>query len=391
MIDVGRLRADTPGVRNVAHLDNAGAALMPVPVVEAITGYLAEEATLGGYETRLKRSNEIETVYNSLANLIGAYRSEVALADNATRAWDLLFYSLKLRANDRIVTTTSEYVSNWAAYLHLRDTRGVTIAVAPDTPTGEIDVEALENMVATGATSLVAINHMPTNGGLVNPAIDVGDVTSRYGVPFLLDATQTVGQLPIDVTKIKCDMLVGTSRKYVRGPRGVGFLYVRDGFSDALEPVFVETENAPVVLPDRFVLASGAHRFETWEKAYALVIGFGTAIDYALETGIESIWQRVESLAATLRLMLDEIDGVAVYDLGSVKGGIVTFDVEGRQTLEVRELLSERNINVSTSSVFSSPLDMHERQIDGLVRASVHAYNDDEELERLAEAIRVIA
>jgi len=391
MIDVGRLRADTPGVRNVVHLDNAGAALMPTPVLEAVKRYLTEEATLGGYETRLKRSNDIEAVYNSLANVIGAYRSEVALADNATRAWDMLFYSLDLGSGDRIITTTSEYVSNWAAFLHLRDTRGVTIDVAPDAPTGEIDVKALENMVATGATSLVAINHMPTNGGLVNPAIDVGDVTSRYGVPYLLDATQTIGQLPIDVTKIKCDMLVGTSRKYIRGPRGVGFLYVRGGFSETLNPVFVELENAPVVLPDRFVLASGAHRFETWEKAYALLIGFGTAIDYATDTGVEAIWHRVESLAATLREMLDEIDGVAVHDLGSVKGGIVTFDVEGRQTLEVKELLSERNINVSTSNVFSSPLDMHNRQIDGLVRASVHAYNNDEELEDLVEAISVMA
>jgi len=391
MIDVGRLRADTPGVRNVAHFDNAGAALMPAPVLEAVTRYLTEEATIGGYETRLKRSNEIEAVYESLANLIGAYRSEVALADNATRAWDMLFYSLDLGRDDRIITTTSEYVSNWAAYLHLRDSRGVTIDVAPDTPTGEIDVKALENMIATGATSLVAINHMPTNGGLVNPAIAVGDVTSRYGVPYLLDATQTIGQLPIDVTKIKCDMLVGTSRKYIRGPRGIGFLFVRGGFSETLSPVFVELENAPVVLPDRFELAAGAHRFETWEKAYALLIGFGTAIDYATDTGVEAIWHRVESLAATLRMMLDEIDGVAVHDLGSVKGGIVTFDVEGRQTLEVRELLSERNINVSTSNVFSSPLDMHERQIDGLVRASVHAYNNDEELDDLAEAIRVMA
>lgn len=391
MIDVGRLRADTPGVANVAHLNNAGSALMPTPVLESITGYLIEEASIGGYETRRKRTNDIEAVYHSVADLIGAYRSEIALSDNATRAWDMLFYSLGLGPNDRIITTTSEYASNWAAYLHLRNTRGVTIDVAPDTSSGEIDVAALEKMIETGPTALVTLNHMPTNGGLVNPVTDVGDVTSRHGVPFLLDATQTVGQLPIDIRKIKCDMLVGTSRKYLRGPRGIGFLYIQKDFSDTLDPVFVELENAPVILPDRIVLASGAHRFETWEKAYALVIGFGTAVDYATNIGIDAIWRRIEGLASKLRLMLDEIDDVAVLDLGSVKGGIVTFTVEGRQVLEVRELLSERGINVSTSSVFSSPLDMHNREIEGLIRASVHAYNDEEELFELVDAIRVMA
>jgi selenocysteine lyase/cysteine desulfurase len=391
MIDVGALRADTPGVKNVIHFNNAGAALMPTPVVDAIDDYFKSEVLYGGYETHRLHGNQIEAVYQSLAELIGAGRSEVALADNATRAWDVLFYALGLGKGDRIVTTSSEYVSNWAAYLHVRDRDGVIVDVAPDTRDGEVDVDALNTMVQDKDTALITLNHMPTNGGLVNPAVAVGEVAARHGVPYLLDACQTVGQIPIDVAEIGCDMLTGTSRKYLRGPRGVGFLYVREAFTERLNPVFVEIENAPIVLQDSFTLAGGAHRFETWEKSYANVAGFGAAVDYAMDIGIAAMWDRIQMLASTLRSQLSMIDGVTVHDRGSIKGGIVTFDVDSRQTLEVRELLAEGSINVSTSTPFSAPYDMRSRGIEGLVRASVHAYNTDDEIDDLVSAIQILA
>lgn len=391
MLDVARLRADTPGVKKVTHFNNAGAALMPDPVIGAVQDYFEHEALYGGYETHRKRGNQIEAVYQSLAELIGADRSEVALSDNATRAWDVLFYALRLGEGDRIVTTSSEYVSNWAAYLHVRDRDGVIVDVVPDTREGDVDVEALDAMVRERETALITLNHMPTNGGLVNPAAAVGEIASRHGIAYLLDACQTIGQMPIDVDEIQCDMLTGTSRKYLRGPRGVGFLYVKEAFIERLDPVFVEVENAPIVLQDSFTLASGAHRFETWEKAYANVAGFGAAVDYAMDIGIAEMWERICSLASTMRQQLSMIDGVTVHDRGTVRGGIVTFEVDSRQTLEVRELLAERSINVSTSTPFSAPYDMHSRGIEGLVRASVHAYNTDDEIDDLISAIQILA
>lgn len=391
MIDIERLRADTPGVGHVTHFNNAGAALMPDPVLNAVRGYFDEEATRGGYETHRKRGGQIEAVYESLAGLMGAKRSEVAIADNATRAWDLLFYAMRLGEGDRIITTSSEYVSNWAAYLHVRNTNGVAVDIVPDTPEGDLDVAALETMVKSADTALITMNHMPTNGGLLNPAADVGDVASRHGVPYLLDVCQSIGQVPLDVNTIKCDMATGTSRKYLRGPRGVGFLFVTDAMAATLDPVFVETENAPVVFPDSYDLASGAHRFETWEKSYANVAGFGTAIDYAMDIGVEEMWSRIQMLAATLREYLSSIDGVTVHDRGVTQGGIVTFDIDGRQTVAVRELLAERSINVSVVSPSSAPFDMRARDLEGLVRASVHAYNTDDEIDELVEAVQILA
>jgi selenocysteine lyase/cysteine desulfurase len=390
MIDVDKLRAETPGTQNVVHLNNAGSSLMPQPVIDAIHRYLDHEIGYGGYETQRAFRNELDAVYSTLSELINAESTEIAISDSATRAWDMAFYSLQLNEGDRILTTTTEYVSNWAAYLQVRDQKGIIVDVIPNTPTGEVDVAALESMI-DASVSLITLNHVPTNSGVVNPAFEIGNVARDHGIPFLLDACQSVGQLPVDVNEIGCDMLTATSRKYLRGPRGQGLLYVRSGFLDQLDPVFVELHTAPVVLPDRYELRNDAKRFETWEKNFANVLGMGTAASYAMDLGLPDIWQRIQALGVTARQLLGEIQGVTVLDLGAIKGGIVTFDVDGRHALEVRELLSERSINVSISTPLSAPIDMHERGIDDLVRASFHAFNTEEEIEELVAAIRVLA
>lgn len=390
MIDVAKLRAETPGTRNVVHLNNAGASLMPQPVIDAILRYLDHEIGYGGYEANRAFEPEQEGVYGTLGDLIGADASEIAISDSATRAWDMAFYSLPLDRGDRILTTTTEYVSNWAAYLQMRDRKGINVEVVPNTRTGEVDVAALESMI-DGQVKLITLNHIPTNSGVVNPVADVGRVARSNGIPFLLDACQSVGQLPIDVGEIGCDMLVTTSRKFLRGPRGVGFLYVRSEFLDQLDPVFVELQSAPLVLPDRYELRNDAKRFETWEKNYANVLGMAAAAEYAIDVGLSAIWDRIQTLGEGARYYLGEIEGVTVRDLGAIKGGIVTFQVEGRHALEVRDLLSEESINVSISTSLSAPVDMHERGIDDLVRASFHAFNTEEEIEQLAAAITVMA
>jgi len=390
MIDVAKLRAETPGTQNVVHLNNAGASLMPQPVIDAIYRYLDHEIGYGGYETKRAFEPELERVYGTLGELIKAKSSEIAISDSATRAWDMVFYSLPLEEGDRILTTTTEYVSNWAAYLQMRDRKGIIVDVIPNTQTGEVDVAALESMI-DGQVKLITLNHIPTNSGVVNPVADVGSVARSNGIPFLLDACQSVGQLPVDVGEIGCDMLVTTSRKFLRGPRGVAFLYVRSGFLDQLDPIFVELHSAPVVLLDRYEFRNDAKRFETWEKNYANVLGMAAAAGYAMDVGLSAIWDRIRTLGEVARHSLGEIEGVTVRDLGAIKCGIVTFQVEGRDALEVRDLLAERSINVSISTPLSAPVDMHERGIDDLVRASFHAFNTEEEIAQLVAATTVMA
>jgi selenocysteine lyase/cysteine desulfurase len=387
MVDVAAARRDTPGCDEVTHLNNAGSSLPPSAVVDTVVSYLEEEARVGGYELADRRADDLAAVYRSVAGVIGAGEDEIALVDSATRAWDMAFYSLQFEPGDRILTTTTEYAANFIAYLQVAERTGARIEVVPDAETGEIDVDALEAMI-DDRVKLISINHVPTNGGLVNPAAAVGDVARRAGVTFLLDACQSVGQMPIDVDEIGCDLLSATSRKFLRGPRGVGFLYVRDTMIEELDPVSLDLHAATWAAPDRYEVRRDAKRFETWESSPALRLGLGTACDYATTVGLGGIWERVASLGVMLRSGFADVPGVAVHDKGQVKGGIVTFSVAGRTAAEVKAALAGHSINVSTSTLASTRIDMEQRGLEEIVRASVHYFNTEEELDT---AIGVVA
>ncbi|MBT5774289.1 MAG: aminotransferase class V-fold PLP-dependent enzyme [Dehalococcoidia bacterium] len=386
MIDLDRVRADTPGVAHVAHLNNAGAALMPQPVLDAQLGHLQLEAEIGGYEAAARNADRVEHTYDAIARLLNCEREEVALVENATRAWDMAFYSLPLGPGDRILTAMAEYASNYIAFLEVARKTGAEIVPVPDDEHGQLDVAALKSLVDE-RTKLIAVTHVPTNGGLVNPAAAIGRVAREAGVPFLLDACQSVGQLPIDVREIGCTMLSATSRKYLRGPRGVGFLYVQRDWIERLEPVFLDMRAAEWVEPDRYEVRADARRFETWETNVAGQLALGVAIDYALDLGIDAIQQRVYSLADDLRFALTAIPGVTVADQGAERCGIVTFHVDGVPASELQSSLSEASINTTVAVPSGTLLDSRARALPDLVRASVHYYNSEQELERLLNIV----
>ncbi len=390
-LDVAALRADTPGCAHVTHFNSAGAALQPRPVIDAVIDHVRLEAEIGGYAAAEERGDALDATYDSIGRLIGAGPDEIAVVGSATLAWDIAFYGLRFRPGDRVITTTTEYASNYIAYLHRARRDGIVVEVAPDTPAGDIDVAALAEMLEDGGVGLVSINHMPTQQGLINPAAAVGEVTRAAGVPFLLDACQTVGQVPIDVGAMGCDFLSATSRKYLRGPRGMGFLHVRPEMMERLDPLVLDLRGAVWTHPDRYEMRPDAKRFETWEMPMALKIGFGRAVEYALDVGIEAGWERVHALAHRLRSLLASLAGVTVTDRGTVLGGLVTFTVDGVAASDIKTELSRHRINVSTSTRASAVLDMDRRHLDEVVRASVHYFNTDEELERFVDHIERIA
>ena len=381
--EVARVRAETPGCARVAHFNNAGASLPPQAVLDAHLAHLRREAEIGGYEAQEEAQARIEAVYASVARLIGAAGpDEIALVENATRAFDMAVYAIPLAAGDVILTSTAEYHSMFVTYLHLAR-RGVVVEVVPADAAGQIDVGALRKRI-DGRVKLIALAHAPTNGGLVQPAEAVGEVAREAGVFFLLDATQTVGQLPVDVRRIGCHALAGTSRKYLRGPRGTGFLWVAREWIERLEPPLMEGHAAEWVEPDRYVLRRDGKRFEVWEANYAARLGFGAAVDYALALGLDRIWARVRALGEALRERLAALPGVSVHDLGAVRGGIVSFAVRGMPAAAVTTMLRAASINVHVSPARGTLLDMRARGLHELVRASVHYFNTEDELDRLA-------
>jgi cysteine desulfurase / selenocysteine lyase len=382
MMDIDRIRRDTPAASRLAYLHNAGAALMPASVVAAMKEHIDLESEIGGYAAADREARRLESVYGSVARLLNAAPDEIALMENATVAWQMAFYALPFSKCDRILTAEAEYAANYVAFLQVANRTGVAIDVVPSDASGELDVAALERMIDE-RVKLIAITWVPTNGGLVNPAAAVGKIARARGIPYLLDACQAVGQMAVDVEAIGCDMLSATGRKFLRGPRGTGFLYVRREMLQQLEPPMIDHFAAPWVSRDAYRLRNDARRFETWENNYAARRGLGAAVDYALDIGIGPIEQRCRVLSDRLRGGLASVRGIRIRDLGRAPGAIVSFTMEGYEAEAVVSDAAAAGITIGASDPSSTRIDAEIRSLPPVVRASPHYYNTEAEIDRL--------
>lgn len=386
-LDVKALRADTPATETLLHFNNAGAGLMPRPVLEALSAHLVREATVGGYEAAAFASDALAGLYDAAARAVGGKPCEIAYAENATRAWDMVFYAFDWAEGDAVITCRSEYSSNMIAYLQMAERRGIEIRLAPDDESGAVDPKGLEALI-DDKVKLISITHIPTNDGLVNPVAAIGAIAEKHGIPYLLDACQSVGQMPIDARAIGATMLSTTGRKYQRGPRGTGFLWVAEEWIDRLNPPFLDLHSADWVSPGGFKVAPDAKRFENWESYIAGRIGLAVALDYMADVGIEAIWDRIKTLSSQLRDELRVVPGITVHDQGTEKCGIVTFSSEGKSAADISTALRQDRINTSTTSVQVTRQALLDQGVTDMVRASVHAYNTEDEIARFVEALK---
>lgn len=390
VLDIADLRRDTLGINRVIHLNNAGAALMPTPVYQQMMAYLGDELTQGGYETAAAWAETLAQFYPAAARLINAQPHEIAYTDSATTAWQRAFYAIPWQQGDIILTSATAYASCYLAYLQVQRRYGVGVTVVPSDGQGRICLSALEAAISP-QVRLIAIGHMPTHSGLVQPVAAVGQVARRHGILYLLDSCQSVGQYPVDVAAVGCDFLCATGRKYLRGPRGTGFLYARADTTHQLEPAMIDLHAARWESPTTYTLAAGARRFETWEANRAAQAGLTVALDYAQRLGLEAIWQRVQWLGQYLRRGLGAVPRVVVQDGATGEetelSGIVSFTVGGVEPHKLRGALQARAINLSVSGRGSTLLDMEQRGLTAVLRASVHYYNTEAELDQFCEVL----
>ena len=380
-IDVERVRSETPGIKSGAHLLASGSALMPQPVIDAVVNHTLLEAQIGGYEAQARQAGMLDGVYDTIAAHIGANRREIALMENATVGWCHAFYALPLKQGARILTCEAEYAANYVAFLQRAKRQDLKIEVVPSDETGALDLSALEAMMDNDV-GLIAITWVPTNGGLVNPAAEVGKIAKRYGVPYLLDACQAAGQMRIDVNTLGCDFLSATGRKFLRGPRGTGFLYAAPKWLEHLEPAMIDHFGAPWVERDRYEIRDDARRFETWENSYALRAGLGAAVEYADAIGIDAISDRVSKLAGACRAQLANIDRIQLHDLGTHQCGIVSFTLEDAEPSEVVSQMSDAGFVIGASPPSSTRIDAERRDLPTVLRIAPHYYNTEDEVER---------
>jgi selenocysteine lyase/cysteine desulfurase len=389
---VARWRSETPGCAHRIHLNNAGAALMPQPVIDAIHEHVTLEAEIGGYEAADASEKDIESTYDAIARLVNATRRNIAIVANATAGFIQSISSFDFSPGDLIVTTKSDYTSYQIQYLAMSRRLGVEIVHAEDLPEGGVDPDSVRALASNPRCRLVHVSWIPTHSGIVQDAEGVGLVCEELGVPYLVDACQAVGQLPIDVAKLRCDYLSVTARKFLRGPRGIGFLFASDrALARGDYPLFVDMRGAQWTGSNEFTIADSATRYEDWEFPYALVLGLGAAVRYAREIGIDVAQRRAWSLAAELRDRLSRADGIRVLDRGTLQSAIVTAQVAGVSATILVDELRKRRINTAASLRWYGLLDFSERDVVSAIRVSPHYYNTREEILAVTEAIEDVA
>ena len=390
-MDINKVRKDTIGCTNKIFLNSAGSSLMPKIVVEKMVNYINQEEKLGGYDTADKNHKQINEFYEEVAKLLNCHTSNIAFAYNATDAYAKALSSIIFNEGDIILTTTDDYVSNHIAFISLQKRLNLKVVRIKNLSDNEIDLEDLETLIKKHKPKLVAVTHIPTSSGLIQNIEGVGKICKMYDILYLVDACQSVGQISIDVQKIGCDFLTATGRKFLRGPRGTGFLYVSTKVLDSkLTPLFVDLRGALWTNFDDFEVLKDAKRFEHWEMSYSSLVGLTEAIRYANLIGLKDIEKYNSQLSNTLRVQLSENPKLKVLDKGNRLGSIITFCKTNGDTSEITNLLNENSVSFSISKKEYALIDFTNKKIDSAVRLSPHYFNTKEEIYKIVEILTKI-
>ena len=380
-------RQQTPGVPGKIHFNNAGASLMPSVVINEIHRYIELESKIGGYEAADSEVQAISRFYDSFAALLNVAPRNIAYTSSATDSYARALSSIPFEKNDAVVIAQEDYISNQLAFLSLQQRYQIRLLRANSRPEGGVDVDDVERLIKLHSPRLISLSHVPSNTGLIQPAEQLGDLCEKYDILYLLDACQSIGQLPVDVSKLKCDFLCATMRKFLRGPRGAGFLFVSDKvLQQQLYPMFVDLRGAAWTSEDRFELREDAKRFEEGEVPYALMLGATRAAEYAMSVGLQNIAERNRHLCDIIRSGIENI-GLRLLDVGNNLSSIITLEVPGIEPLQLLSALRRKDINTSVSYRNFALPDFKAKNVDWALRISPHHYNTEEEAESLLEAL----
>ncbi|MEQ1587589.1 MAG: aminotransferase class V-fold PLP-dependent enzyme [Cyclobacteriaceae bacterium] len=389
-MNIELLRHQTPGCSQKTHFNNAGASLMPQPVIDAMIEHIQLEATMGGYEAADLKAKDVTGFYDSTAQLLNCKSTNIAFTSSATNSFSRALSCIPFREGDSILLANEDYISNQIAFLSLQKRFKLKILRAASLPSGGVDAEDLKRLMDSHHPKLVSITHVPSNTGLIQPVEAVGELCAERDIYYLVDGCQSAGQIPVDVKKIKCDFLSATMRKFLRGPRGAGFLYVSDKIiNQKLEPLFIDMRGADWITADEYTPRMDARRFEDWEFPYALVLGSKAAIDYALALGLDEINERNKFLCYLVRQGLKSL-GLRLLDIGAKQSSIITVEIPNRKAPDVLSALRKENINTSVGHRNFALIDFEAKQVDWALRISPHYYNTQEEVDRLIEVVKKI-
>jgi cysteine desulfurase/selenocysteine lyase len=378
-IDRSKLRADTPGCQHRVHLNNAGAALPPRVVTQTVIDHLRREEMIGAYEAADETEEARIRGRQDLASLLGTEPKNLALVESSTVGLHRVLTSVPLRARDRVLVTSAEYAATVLPLIQLSSRIGLKIDVIPDGPDGTSDPTALARMLDDDVKLVCAV-HVPSHNGLVNDVAALGQVIkdSDFDPWYVVDACQSVGQIPVSASKIGSDFLFASGRKYLRGPRGTGVLVVSDGALDSLDAFPIDGHGGEWHDSGSYSVSETARRYETYERSIANSLGLMAAARYALDIGIDSMSAAIRRNAEYLRSRIGAMPGWDVLDRGRNRSGIVTIRHESISPSAVKATLAARKINVSLITPSTNPRDLGYQPA---VRLSPHAYNNCSDLD----------
>lgn len=391
-MNVELLRAQTPGCKQKIHFNNAGASLMPQSVIDAMQNYLTFESVTGGYEAADSKADEIAGFYSSTARLLNCKAANIAFASSATNAFARALSCIPFQEGDSILLANEDYISNQIAFLSLQKRFGIQILRAKSKPEGGVDVEDMKRLMDEHQPKLVSLTHVPSNTGLIQPVEEVGKLCAQRNLYYLVDGCQSAGQIPVDVEKIQCDFFTATLRKFLRGPRGCGFLYVSDKIiNQKLEPLFIDLRGADWVSADEYAPRMDARRFEDWEMPYALVLGSKAAIDYALQVGLVEIQERNLHVCELIRNEVSQLKGFTLLDIGTPQSSIITMTIANQKAQHVLSSLRKQNINTSIGFRNFALIDFDAKKVEWALRISPHYYNTEEEIAILINSLKTFS
>ncbi|MFI8106512.1 aminotransferase class V-fold PLP-dependent enzyme [Streptomyces sp. NPDC086023] len=371
------------------HLNTAGAGLMPAEVVDVMADHLAQEAAEGAYETELRHADTLDKgVYEALASVLDAPVDDVALFDNATRAWSSAVGALRLTGTGRVWITPYEYAGNLILWTELRRRTGLRVEVVPLTPSGDLDLDWMRRNIREDV-AVVSVPHVPSGCGIVNPVEEIGRILAPWPCLYLVDACQSVGQLDVSVRRIGCDLLTGAGRKFLCGPRGTGFAAIGPRLRAAATPLFHDLHVADVTaLHDYEVHTDSARRFEYAERSAAAVRGLDAALRHHLARTAEP--GTGHDARAAIRDAIAAVPGTRLIDPGTRHASLVTFVCADVSAARIRAELAARGVSVWVAQGNHTPLYLPGQGVDHAVRVSPHHYTSPQDTEVFARALREV-
>ncbi|MDH0496021.1 aminotransferase class V-fold PLP-dependent enzyme [Comamonas aquatica] len=373
------------------YFNQAAGGLMPGRVLQAVTDYMQREQALGSYVAAQQAQPQLQQLYVQLAALLHCQPTDIALTTGNTHGWCAVVGALPLKAGDRVLVTPGEWGGNYAMLLQLQARTGCVLETMPCTADGHIDLAALEAGL-DARVQLIALTWVPANGSTVYDAQALGQLCARQGIPYIIDAAQALGHIPVDVQALQCDVLTAPGRKWLCGPRGTGLVYLKPGFAARLQPMTVDHVSCPIT-PSGPVLRQDARMLEQSESSVALKLGLLAALDTAQAEGWAQRFAAIAERARQLRSALADVQGLRLHSLAAAPAdcGIVPFTLQGHTPAQVQQALLQCHIQVAASGMGFTPLDMQARGLGAVVRASVSAHTTDTDIQALVQALQALS